>query len=74
MKGKFTGIAMRVPTPNVSAVDLVFESSRASSVDEIKSIIKGATDGAMSKIIKYGDLLVSAATPAPISRPSSMPT
>ena len=56
VKGKFTGIAMRVPTPNVSAVDLVFESSRASSVDEIKSIIKGAADGAMSKIIKYGDL------------------
>ena len=56
VKGKFTGIAMRVPTPNVSAVDLVFESTRASSVDEIKSILKAAADGPMSKIIKYGDL------------------
>ena len=56
VKGKFTGIAMRVPTPNVSAVDLVFESNRASSVDEIKSILKAAADGPMSKIIKYGDL------------------
>ena len=47
---------MRVPTPNISAVDLVFESNRASSGDEIKSILKAAADGPMNKIIKYGDL------------------
>ena len=40
MKGKLTGIAMRVPTPNVSAVDLVFESSRTTSAEEVNSLLK----------------------------------
>ena len=56
VKGKLTGIAMRVPTPNVSAVDLVFESGRATSVDEVKSVIKQASEVSMKGIIKYGDL------------------
>ena len=56
MKGKLTGIAMRVPTPNVSAVDLVFESSRKTSAEEVNSLLKTASQGEMKGIIKYGDL------------------
>jgi glyceraldehyde-3-phosphate dehydrogenase (NAD(P)) len=56
MKGKLTGIAMRVPTPNVSAVDLVFESGRKTSAEEVNSLLKTASQGEMKGIIKYGDL------------------
>ena len=56
MKGKLTGIAMRVPTPNVSAVDLVFESSRKTSAEEVNALLKTASEGEMKGIIKYGDL------------------
>ena len=56
MKGKLTGIAMRVPTPNVSAVDLVFESSRKTSAEEVNSLLKTASQSDMKGIIKYGDL------------------
>ena len=43
VKGKLTGFAMRVPTPNVSAVDLTFGPSRATTVDEVKAVIKAAS-------------------------------
>jgi len=56
MKGKLTGIAMRVPTPNVSAVDLVFESARSITADSINSALKTASEGSMKGIIKYGDI------------------
>jgi glyceraldehyde-3-phosphate dehydrogenase (NAD(P)) len=56
MKGKLTGIAMRVPTPNVSAVDLVFEASRPTTAEEVNSSLKQASEGSMKGIIKYGDL------------------
>ena len=56
MKGKLTGIAMRVPTPNVSAVDLVFESGRSVTADSINAALKTASEGSMKGIIKYGDI------------------
>ncbi len=56
MKGKLTGIAMRVPTPNVSAVDLVFESSRSITAESINAALKSASEGSMKGIIKYGDI------------------
>ena len=56
MKGKLTGFAMRVPTPNVSAVDLTFGPSRATSVDEVKAVMKAASENGMKGIIKYSDL------------------
>ena len=56
MKGKLTGIAMRVPTPNVSAVDFVFESSKAVTTEEVNNVLKQASLGGMKGIIKYGDL------------------
>ena len=56
MKGKLTGIAMRVPTPNVSAVDLVFESGKSITADSINAALKTASEGSMKGIIKYGDI------------------
>jgi len=55
MKGKLTGIAMRVPTPNVSAVDFVFESSKSVTSEEVNHALKDASLGSMKGIIKYGD-------------------
>ena len=56
MKGKLTGIAMRVPTPNVSAVDLVVESGRSTTAEEVNAALKSASEVGMKGIIKYGDL------------------
>ena len=53
LKGKLDGVAIRVPTPNVSVVDLVFESSRDTSVEEVNAAIKAAADGPMKGILGY---------------------
>ncbi|MFZ1470193.1 MAG: type I glyceraldehyde-3-phosphate dehydrogenase [Paracoccaceae bacterium] len=53
LKGRLDGFAMRVPTPNVSAVDLKFIASRATSVDEINAAIKAAADGPLKGILGY---------------------
>ena len=53
LKGKLDGFAIRVPTPNVSVVDLKFIASRATSVDEINAVIKAAADGPMKGILGY---------------------
>ena len=45
LKGKLDGISVRVPTPNVSLVDLKFVAKRATSVEEINNAIKGAAAG-----------------------------
>ena len=45
LNGKLDGVAMRVPTPNVSVVDLKFTTNRATSVDEINNLIRAAADG-----------------------------
>jgi glyceraldehyde 3-phosphate dehydrogenase len=55
LKGKLDGVAIRVPTPNVSVVDLVFESSRATSVEEINAAIRAAADGRLKGILGYTD-------------------
>ncbi|MEL6682766.1 MAG: type I glyceraldehyde-3-phosphate dehydrogenase [Pseudomonadota bacterium] len=61
LNGKLDGVAIRVPTPNVSVVDLTFEASRATTVEEINSAIKAAADGAMAEVLAYTDLpMVSA--------------
>lgn len=52
MVGKLDGFAMRVPTLNVSIVDLTFKASRETSVDEINDIMKKAADG---KVIGYSE-------------------
>jgi glyceraldehyde-3-phosphate dehydrogenase (NAD(P)) len=56
MKGKLNGIAMRVPTPNVSVVDMVLEVARGTNKDEVNAVLKASAEGAMKGIIKYCDL------------------
>ena len=54
LKGKLDGFAIRVPTPNVSVVDLKFFAKRATSVDEINAAIKAAaTSGPLKGILGY---------------------
>lgn len=56
LNGKLDGVAIRVPTPNVSAVDLRFDASRDTSADEINSVIRKAADGPLKGILGYTDL------------------
>jgi glyceraldehyde 3-phosphate dehydrogenase len=53
LKGKLDGFAIRVPTPNVSVVDLKFIAKRATSVEEVNAAIKAAADGPMKGILGY---------------------
>jgi glyceraldehyde 3-phosphate dehydrogenase len=53
LKGKLDGVAIRVPTPNVSVVDLVFEAARETTVEEINAAIKSAADGKLKGILGY---------------------
>ena len=55
LKGKLDGSAIRVPTPNVSVVDLKFVAKRATTVDEINAAIKAAADGPLKGILGYTD-------------------
>lgn len=55
LKGKLTGMAFRVPTANVSAVDLTVRLKKETSYDEIKSVVKKASEGAYKGIIGYTD-------------------
>lgn len=60
LKGKLNGLAIRVPTPNVSLVDLVSEVSRDVSVEEVNGALKNAAAGPMKGILQYSeDPLVS---------------
>jgi glyceraldehyde 3-phosphate dehydrogenase len=56
LNGKLDGVAIRVPTPNVSVVDLTFEAGRATTVEEINNAIRAAADGPMKGILGYTDL------------------
>jgi glyceraldehyde 3-phosphate dehydrogenase len=53
LNGKLDGFAMRVPTPNVSVVDLKFIAKNATSVDEINAAIKAAAEGPLKGILGY---------------------
>jgi len=55
LKGKLDGVAIRVPTPNVSVVDLAFVAEKDTSVEEINAAIKAAADGAMNGVLGYYD-------------------
>jgi len=60
LAGKLDGTAIRVPTPNVSMIDLTFEASRATSADEINAAIKEAADGRLKGVLgAYDAPLVS---------------
>ncbi len=53
LAGKLDGSAIRVPTPNVSVVDLKFVAKRATTADEIKAAIKAAAEGPLKGILAY---------------------
>lgn len=55
LKGKLNGFAMRVPTPNVSVVDLVAELEKNVSVEEVNQALKDAADGELKGILAYSD-------------------
>ena len=60
LKGKLTGMAFRVPTLNVSVVDLTCRIDKAATYDDIKAAIKDAADGKMKGIVEYvGEPVVS---------------
>jgi len=53
LNGKLTGMAFRVPTPNVSVVDLTVRLSKPASYDAIKKVMKAAAEGPMKGILGY---------------------
>jgi glyceraldehyde 3-phosphate dehydrogenase len=53
LKGKLDGFAIRVPTINVSLVDLTFKPKRATTVEEINSLIKAAANGPLKGVLVY---------------------
>ncbi len=55
LNGKLDGVAIRVPTPNVSVVDFKFLPARKTSVDEINAAIRAAADGPLKGILGYTD-------------------
>jgi glyceraldehyde 3-phosphate dehydrogenase len=56
LKGKLDGMAVRVPTPNVSLVDLVVETEQATSIEKVNAAMKTAASGEMKGILDYCDL------------------
>ena len=56
LNGKLDGVAIRVPTPNVSVVDLTFEASRETTVEEVNNAIITAADGPLKSVLGYTDL------------------
>ena len=55
LNGKLDGVAIRVPTPNVSMVDLNFIANKNTSTSEVNSIIRDAIKGNMSRTLQYVD-------------------
>ena len=55
LKGKLDGSSIRVPTPNVSVVDLVVQTGRDVTVEEIDAAVRAAADGPMHGVLGYTD-------------------
>jgi glyceraldehyde 3-phosphate dehydrogenase len=55
LNGRLDGFAIRVPTINVSIVDLTFTAGRATTVDEINSAVRAAANGALKGVLAYTD-------------------
>jgi glyceraldehyde 3-phosphate dehydrogenase len=53
VKGKLTGMSFRVPTPDVSVVDLTFRAARDSSIEEIDGLLKKASESYLKGILGY---------------------
>lgn len=55
LKGKFDGISVRVPTPNVSLVDVTINVEKSTSVEEVNQVLKDAANGAMKGILAVSE-------------------
>lgn len=55
LKGKLTGMAFRVGTPNVSVVDLTFKTTQATTYEDICAAMKAAADGELKEVLAYTD-------------------
>ena len=55
LKGKLDGSSIRVPTPNVSVVDLTFTPKRDTSVEEVNGLLKAAAEGPLTGVLGYTD-------------------
>ncbi|MCG7518424.1 type I glyceraldehyde-3-phosphate dehydrogenase [Ruegeria sp. Ofav3-42] len=53
LKGRLDGSAIRVPTPNVSAVDLTFRAARDVTTEEVNAIVREASQGSMQRVLGY---------------------
>jgi glyceraldehyde-3-phosphate dehydrogenase (NAD(P)) len=56
MKGKLNGIALRVPTPNVSVVDLVVQIEKSTIAEQVNEVLKAASENSLKGILEYSDL------------------
>ncbi len=55
LKGKLDGTSIRVPTPNVSVVDLTFTPKRDTTVEEVNALLKAAAEGGLKGVLAYTD-------------------
>ena len=55
LKGKFDGISVRVPTPNVSLVDVVMNVEKSTSVEEVNAVLKAAANGPLKGILAFSE-------------------
>jgi glyceraldehyde 3-phosphate dehydrogenase len=55
LKGKFDGISVRVPTPNVSLVDLTFQTEKETNIEEINQVLRDSANGELKGILAYSD-------------------
>lgn len=55
LKGKLDGSAIRVPTPNVSLIDLTFTPKRDTSIEEVNGLLKAASEGALKGVLAFSD-------------------
>ena len=55
LKGKLNGIALRVPTPNVSVVDLVVQVEKSTIAEQVNEVLKEAAEGSLQGILAYSD-------------------
>ncbi len=58
LKGKLDGMAIRVPTPNVSLVDLVVETEKQTSIEEVNAAMKKASETSLKGVLDYTELLL----------------
>ncbi|HML52470.1 MAG TPA: type I glyceraldehyde-3-phosphate dehydrogenase [Solidesulfovibrio magneticus] len=56
LKGKFSGLSVRVPTPTVSLVDFVVQLEKATTTDDLRAALKTAADGPLKGILGFSDL------------------